>query len=318
MEEKMNTPELAVLSSSGAPRTGHLKILRALGREEYEKYADARRLVTSFVDSYMKFTMTRKSYREYIDLLRAYDEKYSSERPLDEVQAMAIKQEVNRRLRGFLTELRSFVDHAVAELEEEYGGNEADEVQSFLNERSQVFDSSPSYRLVNKLRDYALHRNVVIQHMTYRIVPNRETGRPQSFLSFHVIRDELLQASFNWTRHVPPYLETLPERFKIDPHVDIARYNLEKMHVAFVATKLPKVKEAASYINKLAGSVEEPGDPCVVFNAPGRDPAGSDVQDFAIRFDYLPTGIATGIENLPEPDELRKLPGIEINFVDER
>ena len=210
------------------------------------------------------------------------------------------------------------MDHAIAELEKEYGGNEAEEVQRFLRERSQIFDSSPSYRLVNKMRDYALHRDVVIQDMTYRRQLNRETGEEQSFLSFHVIRDELLQASFNWTRHVPPYLETLPERFKIDPHVDIARYNLEKMHVAFVATKLPKVKEAASYINKLAGSVEEPGDPCVVFNAPGRDPAGSDVQDFAIRFDYLPTGIATGIENLPEPDELRKLPGIEINFVDER
>jgi hypothetical protein len=271
-----------------------------------------------FVDSYMMFTMTRRSYGEYIGLLKAYDEEHSSERPLSEIQAMAIKQEVNRRLRGFLSELRSFVEHAIAELEKEYGGNEADEVQSFLNKRSQIFDSSPSYRLVNKLRDYALHRDVVIQNMTYRIQLNRETGEPQSFLSFHVIRDELLQASFNWTKHVPPYLETLPERFKIDPHIEIARYDLEKIHVAFVATKLPKVKEAASYINNLASSVKEPGDPCVVFNAPGRDPAGSDVEHLAATIDHIPTDMATRIESLPEPDELRKLPGLEINFVDRR
>ena len=85
----------------------------------------------------MKFTMTRRSYGEYISLLRAYDEEYSSERPLSEIQARAIKQEVNRRLRGFLTELRSFVDHAIAELEDEYG-KEADKVQNFLKERNQM------------------------------------------------------------------------------------------------------------------------------------------------------------------------------------
>jgi hypothetical protein len=119
MEKKISTPELAVSRSSGDPRTGHLIILRELGREEYEKYADARRLLARFVDSYTKFTMTRRSYGEYISLIRAYDEAYSSERRLNEIQAMTIKHEVNRRLRGFLTELRSFVDHAIAELEDE-------------------------------------------------------------------------------------------------------------------------------------------------------------------------------------------------------
>jgi hypothetical protein len=303
------------LRSGGDPRTEHLTVLRELSREEYEKYVDARRLVATFEDSYMKFTMTRRSYSEYISLLRAYDETYSSERHLTEIQAMATKQEVNRRLRGFLTELRSFVDHATAKLEDEYG-KEADEVQSFLKERSQIFDSSPSYRFVNKLRDYALHRNVAIQSMTYRTELNRESGEAQSFLSFHVLRDELLQASFNWTKHVPPYLNTLPERFKIDPHIEIARYDLEKIHVAFVATKLPKIKEAANYINELASSVEEPGAPCVVFNAPGRDPSESDVQHMKLTIDHIPTDIAAGIESLPEPDELRKLPALEINFVD--
>jgi hypothetical protein len=82
------------------------------------------------------------------------------------------------------------------------------------------------------------------------------------------------------------------------------------MHVAFVATKLPKLKEAANYINELAGSVEEPGTPCVVFNAPGR---GS--TEFKLTIDHIPTYIAAGIESLPEPDELRTLPGLEINFV---
>jgi hypothetical protein len=71
MEEKMNTPELAVLRSGGDPRTGHLRVLRELSREEYEKYADARRLVVTFEDSYMMITMTRRSYRAYMSLLRA-------------------------------------------------------------------------------------------------------------------------------------------------------------------------------------------------------------------------------------------------------
>jgi hypothetical protein len=130
-----------------------------------------------------------------------------------------------------------------------------------------------------------------------------------------VIRDELLKTSFNWTKHARPYLESRPEKFKLDPYIEIARYDLEKIHVALVATKLPKLKEAARYINKLAGSVEEPGDPCVVFNAPGRDPAASDVQHMNMTIDQIPTDIAAGIESLPEPDELRKLPVLKINFV---
>jgi hypothetical protein len=313
----MNTPELAVLRSGGEPGVGHLIVLRELSREEYEKYADAKRVVLGFVDDYLKFTMTRRSYGEFVGLLGAYGEEYSSKRPLHEIEAMSVKQEVNRRLRGFLAEMRSFLDHAEAGLKHEYG-KQADEVQSFLTARSQIFDSSPSYKLTYKLRDYALHRNIAIQSMTFRSERNKETGEPQNLLSFHVMRDELLQTSFSWGKHVKPYLEQLPEQFQLDPHIEIARYDLEKMYVAFVAAKLPKAKEAANYINKLASSVEEPGDPCVVFDAPGRDPAGSDVQDFAATIDHIPTGIAAGIENLPEPDELRKLPAIEINFVDER
>jgi hypothetical protein len=316
MDERMNTPELAVLGSGGDPRTGHLTILRELSREEYEKYADAKRLVMRFVDDYLKFTMTRTSYGEFVGLLRAYGEEYASKRPLYEIEAMLVKQEVNRKLRGFLAEMRSFLDHAEAELKHEYG-KEADEVQSFLTARSQIFDSSPSYRLVYKLRDYALHRNVAIQRMTFRSELNRETGEPQSFLSLHVIRDELLQTSFTWGKHVKPYLAQLPEQFKLDPHIQIAMYLLEKVNVALVAAKLPKAKQAASYINKLAGSVQQPGAPCVVFNAPGRDPAGSDIQDLAATIDHIPTDKATGIENLPEPDELRKLPALQINFVAE-
>ena len=65
-EQNMNTPELAVMRSGGEPGVGHLFMLRELGREEYEKYEDARRLVHTFVDSYMRFTMFRSSYDEYI------------------------------------------------------------------------------------------------------------------------------------------------------------------------------------------------------------------------------------------------------------
>lgn len=310
----MNIPELAVSRRGGEPRTGHLIILRKLGREEYEKYAEAKRLVTGFVDDYLKFTMTRRSYGEYISLLRAYDEEYSSERSRYEIKDMAVKQEVNRRLRGFLTEMRSFLDHAETNLERDYG-QEAE--NSYLKARSRIYDSNPSYRFVYKLRDYALHRSLAIESMTYGSKLNEKTGEVQSNLAFYVIRDELLRTKFNWTKHARPYLEKLPERFKLDPHVDIARYLLEQVHVALVATKLPKLKEAASYINKLAGSVREPGNPCVVFNAPYRRPEGTEVQRIEPTIDYIPTYAATGIENLPEPDELRKLPALEINFVDE-
>jgi hypothetical protein len=314
MVEKMITPELAVVvRSDGEPRTHHFTILRELDTEEYEKYVDARRLVMGFADDYLKFVMTRRSYSEYVSLLMAYSRKYSSGRPRYEIQSMAERQEVNRRLRGFLAEMRSFLDHAIAELKTEYG-NEATEVQSFLKKRSQIFDDSPSYRFVNKLRDYALHKNIAIQSMTHRAKLDRETGEAQSSLALHVIRDELLRPGFNWTKHVDSYLKELPEQFELDPHIEIAMYDLEKLHVELAATNLPKTKKAASYINELAASVQEPGDPCVVFGMLRGDPATSKAQYIQPRIDHIPTYAAVAIENLPEPDELRKLPVLRINF----
>jgi hypothetical protein len=82
-----------------------------------------------------------------------------------------------------------------------------------------------------------------------------------------------------------------------------------------VAARLPKTKEAARYINELAESVQEPGTPCVVFNAPGRASEESEVQHIKPVIDEIPTYIAALIEKLPESDELLKLPGLQIDFV---
>jgi hypothetical protein len=316
MAKKPDLPKLAVVRSEGEPRTHHFMHLRELSPEEYEKYAAAKKRVMRFVDNYLKFTMTRRSYAEYTSLLRAYDEKYSSERSLDELQAMAVTQEVNRRLRGFLAEMRSYIEHSKTALKDQYEEEAPEVVQSFLDECSQIFDSSASYRFVYNLRDYALHRSVVIQSMTYRTALNRETGEPQGTLSFDVVRDELLRISFNWKKHAEPYLKGLPERFRLDPHIDISMCMLEKINVAFVAAQLTKLKEAARYLNELVGSIQEPGSPCIIFDYPVGDPEAPNVQRAKrVAIDPIPTYAATGIENLPELDELRKLPGIEINFI---
>jgi hypothetical protein len=321
MAERMNTPELAVVVTrggepgGGGTRSHDFTILRKLEPEEYEKYADARRLVMGFMDDYLKFVMTRRSYDEYVSLLRAYSSKYSSERIRYDVQAMADMQEVNRRLRGFLAEMRSFQDHAIAALKDEYGGDEAPEVQSFLKKRSQIFDDSPSYRFVYKLRDYALHKNIAIQGMTHSTKPDMQTGEARRRLVLHVIRDELLRPGFNWTKHVESYLKELPEQFELDPHIEIMMVHLEKLNVELAATKLPKMKKAAGYINELAASVQEPGDPCVVFGMPRVDPATPNAPPhIQPTIDHMPTYAAVGIENLPEPDELRKLTSLQINF----
>jgi hypothetical protein len=51
------------------------------------------------------------------------------------------------------------------------------------------------------------------------------------------------------------------------------------------------------------------------FNVAGRAPEESEVQHIEPVTDQIPTYIAALIEKLPEPDELLKLPGLQIDFV---
>jgi hypothetical protein len=148
MAKKPNIPELAVSRSEGEPgepRAHHLIVIRGVSTEEYEKYVASRKRVMRFVNDYLKFTTTRRSYAEYISLLRAYDEEYSSERSLDELQAMAVTQEVNRRLRGFLAEMRSYIEHSETALKDQYEEEAPEVVQSFLDECSRIFDPADRF-----------------------------------------------------------------------------------------------------------------------------------------------------------------------------
>ena len=117
MAKKPNIPELAVSRSEGEPgepRAHHLIVIRGLSTEEYEKYVASRKRVMRFVNDYLKFTTTRRSYAEYISLLRAYDEEYSSER-------------------------------SETALKDQYEEEAPEVVQSFLDECSRIFDPADRF-----------------------------------------------------------------------------------------------------------------------------------------------------------------------------
>lgn len=295
------------------PATHVLEIIRELSEEEYEHLKKAKRLVYGFVDDYQQFTMVRNSHEAYRKLLDHYGQQYSSGPPWNEVIAGFMRHEINRRLRGFFTEFRTFLDYAETSLKNDYG-KASDEVERFKEACSKEFDSSFAYRFIYALRNYGQHVNLPLGNVSLKSgESNIQTGETRYHLTFEVNRDALLYSSFSWRGDVKAVLERLPEKFKLDPYIEEAMDALERIHVALAAIKTLDIKRGAHYISNLVGSIKERGTPCVVFGAPGRDSEVPEVINPVQ--DWIPVAIARAIEEFPDPPTLLQWPRLEIDFV---
>lgn len=300
------------MSSGAEPGTHVLTILRELSKEEYEQYKKARALVIGFVDDYQQFTMVRSSYAAYRRLLEQYGQQYASGPPWNEVIAGAMRHEVNRRLRGFFTEFRTFLDYAETSLKNEHGKN-SDKVRRFKEACSKEYDGNFAYRFIYYLRNYGQHVNLPLGDVRLRSGELDTEAEHTHYLTFEVNRDALLNSSFSWKASVRAELEKLPTRFQLDPYIEKTMEALERIHVTLVAVKTPDTKLAAKYISDMAGSIKEQGAPCVVFGAPD---AGSEVPEVINPVqEWIPVEIAEAIGEFPDPSTLLQWPRLEIELV---
>lgn len=314
------------------PNGASVESIRELGEEEYRHYAENVRRVLACRSDYRQFTMVRHAYVDYARVLRRYEEALAGPVRLDEVLEDDIVHDLNRRLRGFFSEFRVFLDYTETKLKRRYG-DDSEQYKGFKDACARQFDSSFAYRFVYGLRNYALHVNLPLNAVSLTSGSDTQ-GDPQgpsarNRLSAEVDRDILLRWS-KWRANVRSLLEGLPPNFELAPYMDEAMACLEKIHLELFCAKLLGEKRAAERLLALAGSVERPGTPCV-FRVGGQEPivnavvlqparvegvSGKEPGSEDVHIGWVPVEIAKAVVELPAAEELLRYEYIDWQIVD--
>lgn len=313
------------------PNGASVESVRELGKEEYRHYVENVRKVLACRSDYRQFTMVRHAYVDYARVLRRYEEVLAGPVRLNEVVEDDIVHHLNRRLRGFFSEFRVFLDYTETKLKRRYG-RDSTPLRIFEEACARQFDGSFAYRFVYGLRNYALHVNLPLNAVSlssWRDESDPEGPSARNQLSAEVDRDMLLRWS-KWRTNVRSVLETLPPRFELAPYIDGAMACLERIHLELFCAKLPGEKRAAERLLALAGSVGRPGTPCV-FRVGGQEPIVNavvlqtalvegasgeepDVKD--VQIGWVPVEIAKAVVELPAAEELLRYEYIDWQIVD--
>lgn len=185
--------------------------VREIDQEAYGRYTEDVRATLACRSDYRQFTMVRHAYVEYARVIRRYEEALAGPLRLDEVMEDDLVHDLNRRLRGFFSEVRVFLDYSEAKLKRRYGGDSG-QLQAFRLACARQFDGSFDYRFVYALRNYALHVNLPLNAVSLTSEcggADSEGPSARNLLSAEVDRDMLLRWS-KWRTNVRSELEGLP------------------------------------------------------------------------------------------------------------
>ncbi len=297
-----------------------LEPVREIDKEEYGSYVGDVKVTLACRSDYRQFTMIRHAYVEYVRELRYYEEMLARPVRLDEILEDDLVHNLNRRLRGFFSELRVFLDNTQTKLKRRYG-KDSGKWRVFRAACAHQFDNSFAYRFVYGLRNYAVHVNLPLNAVS--LTSSQEAFDPEDLstrnqLRVEIDRDMLLR-EFDWRSDVRSGLEEFPPRFELGPYVDEAMACLEKIHIELFCAKLPDEQRAAERLLALAGSAGGPGTPCV-FRVGGQEPivngvvlqtdafsnGTDDEPDWTgVHIGWIPVEVAGMVVGLPEAQEIR-------------
>lgn len=308
-----------------------MEAVRRLGEEEYRRYVENVLAVLACRSDYRQFTMVRHAYVEYTRVLRHYEEVLAGPVRLNEVLEDDLVHDLNRRLQGFFSEFRVFLDYTETKLKRRYG-RDSEQLRTFKEACARQFDGSFAYRFVYGLRNYSLHVNLPLNALS--LASGRggfDPGDPSTHnrLCVEVDRDVLLHWP-KWRRDVRSGLEELSPRFELNPYVDEAMGCLEKIHLELFCAKLPDEKRAAERVLALARSVGRPGTPCV-WRVGGQGPivngvvlrtergevaSGENLVPEEVHVGWIPVEIAGAVVGLPDAKELLRYEYVDWQIAD--
>lgn len=276
-----------------------------LGREltlaEYDEYEKADDWLSRLVEYREKIALLREEYVAYKSHVDGYADEYKSMQTASSVFEFHNRQtrayhRANTRLRSLLSEISTFLNYAEGFLKRQYG-KDSDQAKRFKAATSREYDASPSYRFIYQLRNYALHFDVPISHMTYRDGPiNPITGTDTPHVLVEIDKDKLLSSGFDWKK-VRRDIESFSDKFALNPHLDAMISALERINTAIIVEMLPDLKRSARYIERLSEPLRQAlvgrrGTPTIVhWESPENAKVGKKIQ-MNFRTEVMPVDLA--------------------------
>ncbi|WP_158661057.1 hypothetical protein [Bacillus kwashiorkori] len=137
-------------------------------------------------------------------------------------------KEVNNKLSNYLSNARKFIDQSEIKIYQDYSKNS---LKSGLwdDKKTELYNELFSYRFLYHLRNFTQHNGTMpLNSVSKKIIPT--IFGEQKVLEIKVIRDSLLNTSFNWNSGIKKEIEDMPDSFDITGYLIEHKVCLQKLY----------------------------------------------------------------------------------------
>ena len=107
--------------SLGFVKSGEIKGLRSLEKDEYEDCMKSVESLLRFSQYNQLFTILKMNYDDFEKLLETYGNEYSKDRTMSWPRMESMLTNINRHILNFLSSMRTFLDHSETDLKRFHG-----------------------------------------------------------------------------------------------------------------------------------------------------------------------------------------------------
>jgi hypothetical protein len=131
-----------------------LEVIGEMEGDSWDDYLTAHSYLASIGAGAKLLDLSFDNYNEFVDAFNGFHA--AGRRGSDEAVRAKFADVINRRLANYLSSMRMFLDYSEFRFKRAHKEH-ADRLKAFQHSRSQLFDTSFSYRFAYKLRNYTQH-----------------------------------------------------------------------------------------------------------------------------------------------------------------
>ena len=205
---------------------GSFSFIEQLCDEKFDVISAHVERISAFKRDDARFNIIEHSYNDFID---------TASRIISGEKALATNGFLTSKLTGFLSCVRKYLDNWETYIKTDYG-KQSTEAQLFSNETGSIYDSSPEYSFMYRLRNYDQHCEIVFSSFQESVNPDGTISRV-----ILVNKDKLLNSPFNgWKQVNLDFIRTLDENFDILPIIKTYYECMKKLHSQLLRIHLKK------------------------------------------------------------------------------
>ncbi|MCE7792645.1 hypothetical protein K8O68_09480 [Salipaludibacillus sp. CUR1] len=234
------------------------KIIRPLTDDEINTIDQAGKMLSKIRYFDNLYILALFEWEELIELVKKYSEKTNEGISYD-IYEFYLR--VNNKLGNYLSNARKFIDQSEMKIYQEYG-KETSVAELWDLKKRELYDGYLSYRFLYHLRHFTQHNgSLLLNQFTKKIVPT-QTGEDR-LLEIRVLRNSLLDTSFNWNSKLKGEIEKLPENINIMKYIIEHKYCLKALYCKIIEIIAKEVSESFREYTNLINSFYIDGNPCI-------------------------------------------------------